>query len=150
MSCCPPGSAGFLSSDGLHVGAKITHGSTDLYATGPATAACGVILVPDIWGWDSGRTRNIADALAANGWAVVRRPPPPSLTPSPAHSPLTSLPPPPPRILQVVPKLLTPVFPGGDGTDGDGMSPSQQPGNDFPAFCAWMAQFPPEVKSRAP
>jgi predicted alpha/beta-hydrolase family hydrolase len=30
--------------------------------------------VPDIWGWDSGRTRNIADALAANGWAVVRAP----------------------------------------------------------------------------
>ena len=138
MSCCPPGSAGFLSSDGNHVGSKITHGTTDLYVTGPASAACGVVLVPDIWGWDSGRTRNIADALAANGWAVVRapftHPPPPAL-----HS--TPLTPP-----QVVPKLLTPVYPGGDGTDGDGMAPNQQPGDDFPGFCAWLAQFPPEVK----
>ena len=40
---------------------------------------------------------------------------------------------------------MTPVFPGGDGTDGDGMAPNQKPGDDFPAFCAWLAEFPPEV-----
>jgi hypothetical protein len=39
----------------------------------------------------------------------------------------------------VVPKLLTPVYPGGEGTDGDGMAPNQQPGDDFPGFCAWLA-----------
>jgi hypothetical protein len=47
---------------------------------------------------------------------------------------------------KVVPRLLTPVYPGGDGTDGDGMAPNQQPGDDFPGFCAWLGQFPPEVK----
>jgi hypothetical protein len=82
MSCCPPGSSGFLSSDGNHVGVKLQHGSTDLYITGPATSASGVVLVPDIWGWDSGRTRNIADALASNGWIVVRV----QLPPLPPHT----------------------------------------------------------------
>ena len=30
-----------------------------------------ILLVPDIWGWDSGRVRNIADHLAEAGYLVV-------------------------------------------------------------------------------
>jgi hypothetical protein len=142
MSCCPPGAAAFLSSDGNHVGCKIKHGATEMYFTGPSASACGVVLIPDIWGWDSGRTRNIADTLACNGWAVVSAPFTRCSHILTRHRsfliPYTHSP-------QVIPKLLTPVYPGGDGTDGDGMAPNQKPTDDFAGFCAWLRQFPPEV-----
>lgn len=31
----------------------------------------GVIIVPDIWGWNSGRTREVADIFAERGFATV-------------------------------------------------------------------------------
>lgn len=60
----------------------------ELYATGTSESKKGLLLVPDVFGWNGGRTRNIADYFAEEGYYVV------------------------------VPKLLTPAIDGGTDGDG--------------------------------
>ena len=73
MACCPPTAHGYLASSRDHKGTKITvSGGTEIYTTGNLGQSGRAILVcPDIWGWDSGRLRNIADHLADAGYLVV-------------------------------------------------------------------------------
>jgi hypothetical protein len=73
MACCPPNAHGYLASSRDHKGTKITvSGGTELYSTGALGSSGRAILIcPDIWGWDSGRLRNIADHLADAGYLVV-------------------------------------------------------------------------------
>jgi hypothetical protein len=96
MSCCPPGSHGYLHSGGYTPEGKIvTAGSTELYATGsagpnavllvpvPAPAARSAVALVSVWscihcpqdvfGWNGGRTRAIADHLARHGAAPHAR-----------------------------------------------------------------------------
>jgi dienelactone hydrolase len=63
-SCCPPDSTPYLAADYAAKGAKINADGTTCYATGAADANTVILLLPDVWGWDSGRTRAIADLLA--------------------------------------------------------------------------------------
>ena len=65
-----------------------TYGSgVDYYESGTGTKEA-ILIIPDVWGYNSGRTRSIADMLAAEGYYVV------------------------------VPKLLTPCLEGGtDGVN---------------------------------
>ncbi len=69
----PPNAHGYLASSRDHKGTKITvSGGTELYSTGALGSSGRAILIcPDIWGWDSGRLRNIADHLADAGYLVV-------------------------------------------------------------------------------
>jgi len=66
--CCPAGSHGPLSANpmagknGLEI---IVNGGLEMYAVGNPTAGKGVLLIPDVWGWDSGRIREWADDLSA-------------------------------------------------------------------------------------
>jgi hypothetical protein len=73
MACCPPNAHGYLASSRDHKGTKITvSGGTEVYSTGALGSSGRAILIcPDIWGWDSGRLRNIADHLADAGYLVV-------------------------------------------------------------------------------
>ncbi|KAG6614224.1 putative endo-1,3-1,4-beta glucanase [Phytophthora cinnamomi] len=70
MSCCPvnmePARATAPAS-----GAIKTFGKTNLFVTGPAKAKAGVLSLPDIFGIDSGRTQQDAEALGQLGYAVV-------------------------------------------------------------------------------
>lgn len=71
-----------------------------MYATGNPTNGNGVVLVPDVWGWDSGRVREWADDLSAKLGAYC-----------------------------IVPKFLSggnPPFNGPfeGGTNGDGLPPT--------------------------
>ncbi len=85
---CPPGSLKFLENTYATVGKKITlEDGLELYATGQPGAKA-VILVPDVWGWNSGRVRPVADLLAEGGFYVV------------------------------IPKLLLPNLEGGTDGDG--------------------------------
>lgn len=95
MSCCPSDSlSAFFDGDYTAVGTKISDNGAEFYATGRVGSSLGLIIVPDIFGWDSGRTRRIADMLGASLDAYV-----------------------------VVPKLLSsPAFEGG--TDGDALPPT--------------------------
>jgi dienelactone hydrolase len=73
MACCPSNAHGYLASSRDHKGTKITvSGGTEVYSTGALGSSGRAILIcPDIWGWDSGRLRNIADHLADAGYLVV-------------------------------------------------------------------------------
>ena len=89
MSCCPPESLPSLASNpvaGLS-GGKGTVGGVDCYISGSGTTSA-VIIFSDVWGWDSGRIRELADELAAEGHLVV------------------------------IPKLLQPALEGGTDGDG--------------------------------
>ena len=90
MSCCPPGSEGYLEASETSKGTTFSdENGYEFYVIGTESGSKNaVVLVPDVWGWNGGRTRVIADSLADIGYAVI------------------------------VPKLLVPAFNGG--TDGDG------------------------------
>lgn len=90
MSCCPPNAEKYLAPDYSSVGSvhRLDDG-VEFYATGTPNKN-GIVLIPDIFGWNGGRTRNVADYLAEQGFYVT------------------------------VPKLLCPAPPSGEGTDGDG------------------------------
>ncbi|OWY95747.1 Hydrolase, partial [Phytophthora megakarya] len=48
-----------------------TFGKTTLFVTGPSKAKAGVLSLPDIFGIDSGRIQQDAEALGKLGYAVV-------------------------------------------------------------------------------
>ncbi|GMF12499.1 unnamed protein product [Phytophthora lilii] len=70
MSCCPvnmePARATAPASRAIR-----TYGSTKLFVSGPAKAKAGVLSLPDIFGIDSGRIQQDAEALGKLGYAVV-------------------------------------------------------------------------------
>mmetsp|Transcript_25470 Transcript_25470/g.37570 ORF Transcript_25470/g.37570 Transcript_25470/m.37570 type:complete len:263 (-) Transcript_25470:118-906(-) len=90
MSCCPSDSTPFYADDYVCKGKEETIANgTEIYTVGNESSnSKAIILIPDIWGWDGGRTRRIADFLAESYPLVV------------------------------VPKLLTPSFEGGTHGDG--------------------------------
>lgn len=89
MSCCPPGSEPYLASNYAAKGEKKSITGVEFYSAGtPAEGKKAILIIPDIWGWDSGRTRAFADMLAEKGYYVA------------------------------VPKLLMPPFEGGTDGDG--------------------------------
>jgi hypothetical protein len=87
--CCPPNAHKYLAPDYKHVGNILTlEDGTEIYRTGDPSSKKAVLLIPDIFGWNGGRTRNIADFLAENGYYTV------------------------------IPKLLIPPVDGGTDGDG--------------------------------
>lgn len=89
MSCCPPNAEKYLAPDYTFVGKITTLSETvEFYETGSSSSKNAVIVIPDIFGWNGGRTRNIADYLADQGYYTV------------------------------VPKLLSPPIGGGTDGDG--------------------------------
>ena len=88
MSCCPDGSYPYLQPDTATKGTKQTLADgTEFYSVGSLNPNT-LIMIPDIWGWDSGRTRVIADYFSDKGFFVI------------------------------VPKLLVPALEGGTDGDG--------------------------------
>ncbi len=60
--------APFLSPDYDHRGNLFRlKDNTEFYACGDAASKNGVILIPDLLGWNTGRIRNIADFFASQG-----------------------------------------------------------------------------------
>jgi dienelactone hydrolase len=69
--CCPPGSEKYLAADYATTGAVVQDGAGyDIYTSG-TPGAKGLLIAPDIWGWNGGRTRAIADHFAEAGYFVV-------------------------------------------------------------------------------
>ena len=56
MSCCPPGATAYLAAVPTNVGSLKESNGVEFYETGAASSAA-IILFPDVWGWNSGRTR---------------------------------------------------------------------------------------------
>lgn len=69
-SCCPIGSEKALSTDYKPMGEMIqVGGDLPTYAVGKGSKA--IVVIPDIFGFASGRTRLIADQLAHEGYRVL-------------------------------------------------------------------------------
>ena len=71
MSCCPPGSLPYLKADYVADGASKIFEDVEFYEVGTAAGKKGLLLVPDVWGWNGGRVRAIADSLASELACVV-------------------------------------------------------------------------------
>lgn len=67
-SCCPPAAAGYLASDHDDAGSVRSIDGISFYQVG--SGSNGLLFIPDIWGWNGGRTRALADDLAAKGLSV--------------------------------------------------------------------------------
>ena len=115
-SCCPAGSAGYLAADYATAGAFASFGEgaakVDCYVSGDAAARRAVILAPDVWGWNSGRTRALADAFAARGFFAL------------------------------VPKVLDVGGGLEGGTDGDGLPPGFDMAGRRADFMEWIKKHP--------
>mmetsp|Transcript_20785 Transcript_20785/g.37861 ORF Transcript_20785/g.37861 Transcript_20785/m.37861 type:complete len:256 (+) Transcript_20785:63-830(+) len=72
MACCPPGSLPYLEATYEGKGEIAKEGDTEMYVapvTGTPTSA--IVMCPDIWGWNGGRVRAVADSFASMGYLVV-------------------------------------------------------------------------------
>jgi len=89
MFCCPPNAEKYLAAEYDTTGSTHTlENGHEFYRTGLPTATKAILLIPDVFGWNGGRTRNVADFFAEAGYYVV------------------------------VPKLLVPALEGGTDGDG--------------------------------
>jgi len=59
INCCPPGSHGYLKQTGKPCGSTV---EVNYYKVGKGTKA--LIIFSDVWGWNSGRVRLLADEFA--------------------------------------------------------------------------------------
>jgi len=95
--CCPPNAEKYLAPDYTFTGKTHTLADgVEYYESGSPSLKKAVILIPDIFGWNGGRTRNIADWLAEEGYYTV------------------------------VPKLLVPAVDGGTDGDGNTRSVEEE------------------------
>ena len=69
--CCPPASTGYLAAgDYVTKGKVVELPGVTVYATGSSESNL-VFFFSDIWGWNSGRVRALADDLAQTGVTVL-------------------------------------------------------------------------------
>ncbi|KAJ9456040.1 hypothetical protein DIPPA_10873 [Diplonema papillatum] len=68
--CCPAGALGFLAPDHKEQGRKEDLDGVAAYISGELRDKV-VIAVSDVWGWNTGRIRAIADGIADAGGACV-------------------------------------------------------------------------------
>lgn len=89
MSCCPPNAEKYLAATYATTGSVHTlPNGHEFYHSGSTSAKHAVLIIPDVYGWNGGRTRNIADWFAEAGYYAV------------------------------VPKLMVPPLQGGTDGDG--------------------------------
>eukprot|EP00992_Anisonema_acinus_P006595 TRINITY_DN210_c0_g1_i2.p1 TRINITY_DN210_c0_g1~~TRINITY_DN210_c0_g1_i2.p1 ORF type:complete len:256 (+),score=26.97 TRINITY_DN210_c0_g1_i2:53-820(+) len=69
MACCPPGSEPGLAPSHEDAGNVVDVEGVSCYVVGSGSST--VIIGPDVWGWNGGRVRQVADSLAATGVRVV-------------------------------------------------------------------------------
>lgn len=108
--CCPSGAAPYLAADHDDEGTIRSIDGVSFYQVG--SGASGLLFLPDIWGWNGGRTRALADDFAKKGLSVW------------------------------VPKLLVPPHNGGTDGDGvaPSFSPATDFGGLVPTVKdAWCA-----------
>ena len=71
VSCCPPNSHAYLLSTYVPVGSCHTFPlGTEYYKVGTPNKNA-ILIIPDVFGWNGCRIRNIADQLAEGGYYVV-------------------------------------------------------------------------------
>ena len=71
MSCCPPSSLPYLQSENKGEGSLEKVGSCEYYQTKNISGSKAILMVPDVWGWNSGSIRSSADYFSEQGFCVV-------------------------------------------------------------------------------
>eukprot|EP01036_Dinobryon_divergens_P039400 gene39400-51934_t len=73
QSCCPENSIGFLAPSYSTKGStnSLSPNNYDYYSVGNPSVKKAILIIPDIYGWNGGRTRNVADYFATLGYYVV-------------------------------------------------------------------------------
>ncbi len=122
MSCCPPNSLGYLENNYSSKGSETKFGTTDVFVSGDFSSKNVVLMIPDVYGWNGGRMRAIADYFGDAGY------------------------------LAVVPKLLQPAFNTADGdADGlPGNFDWATQGGDFGTYMLtlpWEGSLKPRIES---
>ena len=69
--CCPPDSLPALVTNYETVGTIVDKDFGSFYAVGTPEGNKPCIIIPDIWGYNGGRTRAVADLVAKTGHYVV-------------------------------------------------------------------------------
>ena len=87
-TCCPSNSLPYLRNDVSNEGECKIHNDLHFYEVGNESSSCAVLIIPDVWGWNTGRVRVIADYMSKTMNSLV-----------------------------VIPKLLVPPFEGGTDGD---------------------------------
>ena len=67
MSCCPPEALPYLQSEGTPKGLKKRTNDCEFYescSSSSSASSKALIIIPDVWGWDSGRIRKLGDYFA--------------------------------------------------------------------------------------
>jgi len=68
MSCCPAGAVGYLAADHTDEGSVRSIDGISYYQVG--SGPNGMLFLPDVWGWNGGRIRALADDWAKKGLSV--------------------------------------------------------------------------------
>jgi len=72
MTCCPVGSLPYLQATYEATGTVVSEGDYEFYINkGTESPTSAIILCPDIWGWNGGRIRAIADHFAGSYMVVI-------------------------------------------------------------------------------
>ena len=115
MSCCPAFSWPYLEPSHTAMGTVQEIEGFQFYQVGNDKGySKGIIICPDVWGWNGGTVRNTADLLSEQGYNVV------------------------------ILKILTPPMDPGKCTDGDGIPPEFKPFENFPALADYLKTLPYE------
>ncbi|EOD10873.1 hypothetical protein EMIHUDRAFT_215122 [Emiliania huxleyi CCMP1516] len=69
-ACCPVGSLPYLAATHTATGRVVDLGAVELYAN-TTNGTNGILICPDVWGWNGGRVRAIADGLSEQGYKVA-------------------------------------------------------------------------------
>ena len=110
--CCPPEALPYLQSEGENKGEKVKTGDCEFYSTGSKGNSKVMVIIPDVYGWDSGRVRKLGDHFAETaGYQVC------------------------------IPKLLGDP-PHQGGTDGDALPPDFEIASRREEFQGYMKEHP--------
>lgn len=113
--CCPPNAEKYMPASAVPPAEgtfTILASGLELYCAGDASSTKkGVLLLPDIWGWNSGRIRNVADMFASVGYFAV------------------------------IPKLMVPCLEGGTDGDALYPSFDLSNADDMAKFGPYFSQF---------
>ena len=70
--CCPVGSLPYLAATYAAKGEVVKLDAVELYhAPVSGQPKAGILICPDVWGWNGGRVRAIADGLAEQGLSLI-------------------------------------------------------------------------------
>ena len=70
MSCCPDDSLPFLKCDNTNMGTEKAESDLEFYEVGSSSSERSILVISDVWGWDSGRVRALL-TISVRHWTPL-------------------------------------------------------------------------------